>query len=585
MTPKNPTGTEAPVTAYDGCGKCLLGLRRLSRVRASTSSPARQMEYDFHAAEEIGGHIIGWADDWEVSGATDPYTRPQLGPWLRGERGPFDGLVASAVDRIGRDVLEGLTLARDTSRRGQLLVTADHRGVWDLQDPNQESEFTLKLFGAQMEHRSIRERNRQESRRARGAGQVAHKPSYGYRHVRPAPMAKISHTEIDPGSAKVIREVARRILSDETGSITPWTEIHRLARAGVPNPADRLAILYGREPKGAPWRPNSLVRILISEAAMGYLMHGGRAVIGDDGMPVRIAPPLWDRATHDALLAKLGPKRKAPRKRPAPKGTALLSYRVKCGVCDHMAERAGAVDGVVDGKRVRLPAWSCRAHTLAWEDAQHCKPAPSFGVAALDAEAESWFLGRFGAGRLMQRVFDPGNGIANEIAEHEAAKKRLRGDRQAGLYESEDDTAWFQREYKRITDKITELKKKPQRPAGWYTVPTGRTVAEEWRAADTVARREMLEEHGVVIRLFPRRGMKKRGGVNHPTGFEITAEVQHDPVAEVTAGVDGDQNRPAAPATSRTSVRLAEPGTATPEGEDTPPLWLPETALDPAVAA
>ncbi|MFJ3220318.1 hypothetical protein ACIPLC_30910 [Kitasatospora sp. NPDC086801] len=362
---------------------------------------------------------------------------------------------------------------------------------------------------------------------------MANKPSYGYRHVRPGPTAKISHTEIDPESAEVIREVVRRILSDETGCITPWTEIHRLTRAGVPNPGDRLAMLYGREPKGAPWRPNSLVRILLSEAAMGYLMHDRRAVIGDDGMPVRIAPPLWDRPTHDALMAKLGPKRATPRKRPAPRGTALLSYRVWCGVCGHQAERAGSADITVDGKRVSIPAWGCRARTLAWEDAQHCKPAPSFGVAALDKEVESWFLGRFGAGQLMQRIYDPGNGIANEIAEHEAAKQRLRADRQAKLYDSVEDTAWYQREYKRITDKITELKKQPERPAGWYSIPTGRTVADEWHAADNVARREMLAEHGVVVRLFPRRGMKKKGGENHPTGFEISTEIDHDPAGEI----------------------------------------------------
>ena len=27
-----------------------------------------------------GGHIIAWADDWEVSGATDPLTRRGFGP-------------------------------------------------------------------------------------------------------------------------------------------------------------------------------------------------------------------------------------------------------------------------------------------------------------------------------------------------------------------------------------------------------------------------------------------------------------------------------------------------------------------------
>lgn len=60
---------------YDGCGKCLLGVRRLSRVKPATSSPERQRENVLAAAASVGAHIIGWADDWEVSGATDPVTR------------------------------------------------------------------------------------------------------------------------------------------------------------------------------------------------------------------------------------------------------------------------------------------------------------------------------------------------------------------------------------------------------------------------------------------------------------------------------------------------------------------------------
>lgn len=67
----------------------------------------------------MGGHIIGLADDREVSGATDPLTRPELGPWLRGETGPYDGIVGSAVDRIGRnirDVLNTGDLMKSTAR-------------------------------------------------------------------------------------------------------------------------------------------------------------------------------------------------------------------------------------------------------------------------------------------------------------------------------------------------------------------------------------------------------------------------------------------------------------------------------------
>ncbi|MEW2624783.1 recombinase family protein [Streptomyces sp. NPDC048106] len=110
---------------YDGCGKCLLGVRRLSRMKLATSSPERQREDVLTAAASVGGHIIGWADDWEVSGATDPMTRPKPGPWLRDERGPYDGLVAAAVDRLGRNVVDCLNTGYKISR--DAWASAPHR--------------------------------------------------------------------------------------------------------------------------------------------------------------------------------------------------------------------------------------------------------------------------------------------------------------------------------------------------------------------------------------------------------------------------------------------------------------------------
>ncbi|MEV6473348.1 hypothetical protein [Streptomyces sp. NPDC051657] len=56
----------------DGCGTCLLGVRRLSRVKPATPSPERRRENVLTPAASVGAHIIGWADDWEVSGAPIP---------------------------------------------------------------------------------------------------------------------------------------------------------------------------------------------------------------------------------------------------------------------------------------------------------------------------------------------------------------------------------------------------------------------------------------------------------------------------------------------------------------------------------
>ena len=128
-------------TDYEGCGRCLVGVRRLSRKADKTSSPARQADQILQATADVGGHtIVAWADDWEVSGATDPLTRRGFGSWLRGEMGPYDGVVAASVDRVGRNVRDILNTQTLLTGQGRVVVTADQAGVWDFSDPNQENE-------------------------------------------------------------------------------------------------------------------------------------------------------------------------------------------------------------------------------------------------------------------------------------------------------------------------------------------------------------------------------------------------------------------------------------------------------------
>ena len=268
-------------TEYDGCGRCLVAVRRLSRKTDKTSSPQRQGDQDLQAAADAGGHIIAWADDWEVSGATDPMTRKGLGPWLRGEMGPYDGIVAPTVNRVGRNVRDTLNTQTLLTSQDRVVVTADHAGVWDFSDPNQENEWLVKAWRSQMELRAIQKRNRDEAIRARKAGEPKQRPSYGYMYVRLAPMAKIDHVALDPVGAEIIREVARRILADETGKITVGTEAVRLNREGVS--------LCVRSQGSALWPCDEgrvVERVLpsstscSSEAALGYLLHEGRPVTG-----------------------------------------------------------------------------------------------------------------------------------------------------------------------------------------------------------------------------------------------------------------------------------------------------------------
>jgi DNA invertase Pin-like site-specific DNA recombinase len=491
-----------PVTPYDGCGKCLVAVRRLSRKKDATSSPEKQAAQDLAAAAAVGGHIIAWADDWEVSGATDPMTRPALGPWLRGEMGPYDGISSASVDRVGRNVRDTLNTQELLTGQGRMIVTDDHQGVWDFSDPNQENEWMAKAWGSQMELRAIEKRNRDMAVTARRLGKPNNAARYGFRYVRKTPTGRIDHVEVDPEAAKVIRNVARRILADETGTITPHSEAARLNRAGVLSPSDYKAVRGGREPEGALWSARALIHILTSEGSLGFLMHQERPVLNEEtGQPVLLCEGLWDRPTHEALVAKCQPKpgrgRGASR---APKGVRLGSGRGTCGVCGYQITVFTRPDGL---------AYRCNGRGKGAPGSQHCKPAPSIKLGILDAELTAWFLARFGSGQITRKEYDPGTGYAARIVQLKADRARLRADRQAGLYEDEDDAEWYREQYTRIGREIKELQALPERPAGMRMVPTGITVAQAWeQAPDDAARREMLASYGVTFTLYPAGGKR-----------------------------------------------------------------------------
>src|SRR5260370_40487651 len=185
-------------------------------MRKKTATRKKQPNTILTAAAAVGAHIIAWAIDLEVSGATNPLTRPGLGPWLRGEKGDYDGIAAYDVARVGRNVRDVLNTQQLLTDQDRIVVTADHDGIWDFSDPNEENNWIMKAWGSQMELRQTQKRNRDETDRARSDGDPKQKPSYGYQFVRLSPAAKIDHVAVDDVAAEVIREVAPPILPDST---------------------------------------------------------------------------------------------------------------------------------------------------------------------------------------------------------------------------------------------------------------------------------------------------------------------------------------------------------------------------------
>ncbi|MGW7556222.1 recombinase family protein, partial [Streptomyces rimosus] len=488
---------------YDGCGKCLVGVRRLSQMSAATTSPERQRDNVLSAVALVGGHVIAWADDWEVSGATDPMTRPELGPWLRGQKGPFDGIAGAAVDRLGRNVVDCLNTGYRMRDEGKLLLTFGHGGPWNLDDDADEMRFTMEAMGAQMEHRAIRRRNREATVKARAAGRVKGKPPYGYQFVRLTPTGGVDHVALHPHASETIRNVARRILADPE-DITPSSESARLTRARELSPADHRAVMYGRKPTGAPWQSSTLRDILQSEAALGYLMHGGRPVVGEDGHSVRLpgangepVEPLWDRATHEELKRIIRARGDAhPNGERKANHAYLLTGLAICGNCHAPLRTHGGTS--------RPTRYLCKGRVLGLPGSANCRPAPSIKVEDLDFQMETWFLVEYGPFMVMETVYDPGNGVPERIAEVEAARKRLRADRDAGLYDEPDDAEWYRTRYSEMGKELAELRREPVRAPGMVTRPTGETIETLWnKAPDVQAKKEILKEFRVRVTVWP----------------------------------------------------------------------------------
>jgi DNA invertase Pin-like site-specific DNA recombinase len=137
----------------------VLGARRLSRVKDNSTSFERQGRAIETVAASIGGKVVAWADDPDVSAAkVAPKDRPELGPWFdRPEE--FDAIAWWRLDRAVRSMRDMAWLAgwaRDHKKR---LIFAEGPGggrlELDMASPMSELILMILAFAAQMEVQAI----------------------------------------------------------------------------------------------------------------------------------------------------------------------------------------------------------------------------------------------------------------------------------------------------------------------------------------------------------------------------------------------------------------------------------------------
>jgi DNA invertase Pin-like site-specific DNA recombinase len=234
--------------------------------------------------------------------------------------GEIDAIVAWHPDRLHRSPKE-LEPFIDLVEASNVLIATVQGGEYDLTTAS--GRMTARIVGAvarhESEHKSERLRAQREQMVRDGVHNGGGRRPYGYLGADVS-TARRNGMVIDPAEAKIVREMARRVLDGESlRSIAA-----DLNERGVP------------AARGGAWGVASVRAVLSGPHVAGKRLHRAR-VVGDGAWK-----PIIDEATWKRLRRRLGDPRVTKRGRP-PK--ALLVGVLRCGVCGEPMRSARDSDG------------------------------------------------------------------------------------------------------------------------------------------------------------------------------------------------------------------------------------------------
>ncbi|MCC2321942.1 recombinase family protein [Cellulomonas xiejunii] len=516
----------------------ILGVLRLSRTDAASTSIERQREAVERWAALTGHEITAWAIDEDVSGDVAPWARPDLGQYLprtlaNRDASPAEKRAALAACRAGEwDALVTWNLDRLSRRAADLLAVidwarAEGRPVFDTQGTEYTGPagaITVAVLGglAQGERERMVARARSSfdklSREGRWRGGT---PPFGYRVATGEDGHK--RLAVDPDAAALVRALADRIRGGESANGI----CADLNRHGVPTPSGR-----------GEWRTGNLMRVMTSDRMLGQMVReetqpdGGRreyVVRGADGLPVQRAEAILTRSELDEIRAILSENRKGSGRQPGARLDRALLLRVLwCWECatEGRDEPMYRVNGGRGQKYYRCGSRARQGSQLCTNGVLPC--------ADVDDVVTRAILGDWGHKPVTRRVWVQGNDVAARVAEITEALAQMREDRAAGMYSTTAGLAEFRATYSELERRREELMAQERIPSGWREEETGETLADRWQAAgDDAARNAILRASGV--RFYVERGTGKRGqdvASRLRVAFRLPGEVDADQSAE-----------------------------------------------------
>jgi len=461
---------------------------RLSRI---TESGASRIERDDDAAQKWaranGRKVVAISEDRGVSGGTDPFKRPSLGPWLSDpvRMAQYDEIVASSLDRLGRDARDVDRLkvwAEDNDKRITILSPLLH---WPPSRDDIASPIIWHVLAdiAQMERSLITKRYADARAHITDNGGLIGKAPFGFQVVGD----KYSKTLVpDRELVPYIREMIGRSLKGDTyRSIAQY-----LDAAGVVPVQHR----EGKTPKVRKdgtaerrWSQSSVVSVLRSPALKGRRIDlDGRVTLKHEAI---ISASEWAKL-QAALDSR--PKRRGP----VTPETSALTGVIVCALCGGSMYRHRSISRRSGGVKEFLYYYRCRGTDQAPSQCRNMVP-----LEEIEQWVDLWFTvdGPFCEVEIKEVVIEPGADHAAEIQELEAEIRELDLDDPA--YDAK--LAALRAERKR-------LQLLPVEPARVTERPTGELVKNVWAALSYEGKRRFLTSTGLHVYVRPVGKQAKR---------------------------------------------------------------------------
>lgn len=481
----------------------VVGAIRLSKYTDASTSPEVQEEMIAHAATQLGGTVVGWAVDTDVSALkTTPWEREELRLWLDNP-GAWDVMVWQRMDRAVRSMSDMADLGRYAKQNRKRLAFAagPGGGMLELDFTSIMSEFMMMFlaFAAQLEGQTIMERNQGAAAHLRSMGRWSGGSiPYGFMRVRKvfSDGREGWWLTLHSDTAKIrLRAMAMIMAGRNYSDVWRWLVT---SKAITPkNHQARMADPPRPENPDDEWSLTTVWQMLRSHIVRGHVKRrDGTLIRHPDGSPILHADPMVDEPTwfvFDAALKRLEVPHLSPRRKD---GHELLGVAV-CGTCERnmhgsRARTRRSRKNGGSGEPVYVDTFRCYG-----ELHEAGQPAFSINRAPVLELVEERFLTVMGRHRRTQVVRTPGVDNTEEIQELESDVADLSG-RLVRLRGPAADAVESQ--VQGLSDRLEELRRRPIVPPRDEVVELDTTWADDWRTnPDWTARRQMLLDVGARL--------------------------------------------------------------------------------------